>query len=72
MYEACRDSAMPLDEFVVFAFAYPGDLNLCHAPRQQLRLGAETTSITIFHMMEEPILVKVLRNDPHVYDVPFL
>ena len=63
---------MPLDAFAVFVLASPSDSDICHAPLQQLRLGAETTSITIFHMMEEPILVKVLRNDPHVYDVPFL
>ena len=51
--DACQTCAVPLLEYLVFCVcAPPGDSHLCHAPLQQFRLGAETTIITIFHMME--------------------
>jgi len=60
---------MPLHSFGVIVSAPSSDSIICHAPLQQLRLGAETTIITIFHMMEESMLVQILRKYWHVYSL---
>ena len=68
-HEASHVSPMPLHSFAVIVSAPSSDSIICHAPLQQLRLGAETTIITIFHMMEESMLVQILRKYWHVYSL---